>query len=514
MNSAKTKKIMEVLSIENLILILAILLSGLLMVIIVFHPWTLTTLRYSENIYHLILRLMFIFLGILILITLYLLIVSIHRLIKMKQTDGHRIYHNRVTGIENKAFLFEKLNPESYLGPAMRMTLLYIRIDDLKNIINTFGYGFSDNLLINISQILKNNIDDPLGKLIHLCDDEFACLIPDYDLCSVFEVIQNIRRIFTESISCCDRNVFVTISIGVSTYPDHGEDFDTLLKCADSAMRDTKVCGKGTLAFYDPISNQITAQRLKIEQQLRGLTDYSEFSIVFQPQVCPRSTTIRGFEALLRWNSKELGLVDTAELIDIAEDTGLIVPLGDWIIREACDMIGSINKRCKTSYTLAINVSPLQLQNPEFVNKLKAILSETEFDPNLLEIEITENILIHQKDNEISENLEELYRMGVRSALDDFGTGYSSLSYLNKLPIQTLKIDRDFIISHSNPKTRSMIESIITMAHKLDLYVIAEGVEKKEELSLLKLLGCDFIQGYYYSKPLPYNEIPSILSMF
>ncbi|MDF2654444.1 MAG: diguanylate cyclase [Bacillota bacterium] len=417
-------------------------------------------------------------------------------------------FHDRLTGIENRAYLYQKLDQAGYLEAVKTLALVYINVDGFKNVNDTLGHSFGDELLIKVSQILKTSADRDC-RLIHLGGDEFACLIPDRNCRGVFDAIHNIRSKFMDSISCCGRNIYISISVGVSMYPDDGKDFDTLLKCADTALHAAKAQGKGSFAFYEPAMNDAVEKRLKIEQHLRSLPELDEFFIVFQSQVSPRGNTIRGFEALLRWNNKELGSVDTGELVSVAEDTGIIVSIGEWVIREACSLIGSLNRSRGTDYTLAVNVSPIQLKSTGFVSNLKEILDQTAFNPNLLELEITENVFIHHKDEAITETLEELLKMGIRVALDDFGTGYSSLSYLNKLPIQTLKVDRNFISNHSNPKTRSMIESIIIMAHKLELSVVAEGVEKEEELAFLKHLNCDFIQGYYFSKPVPFEEILS-----
>ena len=417
-------------------------------------------------------------------------------------------FHDRLTGIENRAYLYQKLDQAGYLESVKTLALLYINVDGFKNVNDTLGHSFGDELLIKVSQMLKTSADQDC-RLIHLGGDEFACLIPNRNCRSVFDAVQNIRAKFMDSISCCGRNIYISISIGVSMYPDDGKDFDTLLKCADTALHTAKAQGKGAFVFYEPAMNDAVEKRLKIEQHLRSLPELDEFFIVFQPQVSPKDNIIRGFEALLRWNSKELGSVDTGELVSVAEDTGIIVSIGEWVIREACSQIGSLNRLQGTTYTLAVNVSPIQLKSIGFVANLKEILDQTSFDPNLLELEITENVFIHHKDEAITGTLEDLLKMGIRVALDDFGTGYSSLSYLNKLPIQTLKVDRNFISNHKNPKTRSMIESIIIMAHKLELSVVAEGVEKEEELAFLKHLNCDFIQGYYYSKPVPFEEILS-----
>ena len=415
-------------------------------------------------------------------------------------------YHDRLTGIENRAYLYEKLNLGTYKADAKQMALIYIDIDNFKNINDTFGHFFGDELLMNTASMLRSCLDYKY-KLLHLGGDEFVYLFPANDKKQIIQSMQHIKALFLNPVRCCARNIYITVSMGISICPDQGNDFDILLKCADTALHTAKNQGKNTFAFYHSSMNRTIERRMEIEQHLRGVPDNEELHILFQPQISLPDNKIRGFEALLRWNSKTLGNVDPAEFISVAEDTGIIVPIGEWVTRNACNQIGSLNRTFGTHYTVAINLSPIELRNPDYIRTIKKILEDTDFDPDWLELEITENIFIHHNDSMISDTLSLLRKLGIKIALDDFGTGYSSLSYLSKLPIHTLKIDRDFISNFSDQKTRNMIESIVIMAHKLDLSVIAEGVEKEEEYVLLKKLSCDFIQGYYFSEPIPFEDI-------
>ncbi len=415
-------------------------------------------------------------------------------------------YHDRLTGIENRAYLYEKLNLRTYKAGAKQMALIYIDIDNFKNINDTFGHFFGDKLLMNTASMLRSCLDYKY-KLLHLGGNEFVYLVPANDEKQIIQSIQYIKTLFLNPIKCCDRNIYISVSMGISICPNQGYDFDILLKCAHTALHAAKSQGKNTFAFYHSSMNRTIERRMEIEQHLRGVPDNEELHILFQPQIDLQENKVRGFEALLRWNSKTLGSVDPAEFISVAEDTGMIVPIGEWVTRKACIQIGSLNKTFGTHYTVAINLSPIELRNPDYIRTTKEILEDTGFDPGWLELEITENVFIHHNDSMISDTLRQLRKLGIKIALDDFGTGYSSLSYLSKLPIHTLKIDREFISNFSDHKTRNMIESIVIMAHKLDLSVIAEGVEKEEEYLLLKNLNCDFIQGYYFSEPIPFEEI-------
>lgn len=418
-------------------------------------------------------------------------------------------YHDRLTGMENRMYLYHKFCVESYLNGADRMGLIYINIDSFRNINDTYGHFFGDELLIKLSAILRSCLD-PNYKLIHLGGDEFLYLVHgNSEEGYIAQSIQCIRSRLNEPVRCGCRNIYLSVSVGVSVYPDNGEDFGSLFQCADTALQAAKSQGKSTVVFYQPSMNQAIEKRMEIEQYLRSALNNDELDLAFQPQIRQQDNKIRGFEALLRWNEKSLKNVETAELISVAEDAGIIVSIGEWVMRRVCTSIRELNETHGTAYIAAVNLSPVELKRPEYARELKKIIKETGFNPGWLELEITENVIIYNDDN-IMNTLNELLQLGIKIALDDFGTGYSSLSSLNSLPIHTLKIDRDFIRDFNNSKTRKMIESIIIMAHKLNLTVIAEGVEEEDQVLLLRRLRCDFIQGFHFSRPVPFDCIEKL----
>jgi EAL domain-containing protein (putative c-di-GMP-specific phosphodiesterase class I) len=280
-----------------------------------------------------------------------------------------------------------------------------------------------------------------------------------------------------------------------------------MLMDADIAMYQVKQRGKNDFKYYNPEMDRQIRKRLQIEQQLRTALENGELRLVYQPLIRAGTGEIRGFEALLRWESKELGQVSPLDFIPIAEETGMIIKIGEWVLKSACEMIRSINFAYGTDYVMSVNVSPVEINHPMFLNHIYDIVKETGIRNEWIEIEITENVLLTNIDQIISIIIH-LSSAGITVSLDDFGTGYSSLSYLNKLPVGTLKIDREFIneLIHSK-NSQKMVDSIILLAHKLGMFLVAEGVENKEQVKMLEAFSCDCLQGYYFSKPLEPDKL-------
>ena len=318
--------------------------------------------------------------------------------------------------------------------------------------------------------------------------------------------------LFNKPFKIDNKQIYITASIGVALYPKDGTDTNTILKNADSAMYKAKELGKNRFALFDPEMYLKLERKTCIERILRTAIENNELSINYQPQYDAQNNEIFGFEALLRLNSKELGFISPLEFIPIAEECGYITKLSQWVLNESCKQsVKWLNAGYKFK-SISINISSVDLQQPDFLENIKDILKNTSINPNIVELEITETVLMQSLDSSIN-ILKKLMDMGIRIALDDFGTGYSSLSYLRKIPISTLKIDKSFIDNiTSNKKEESIINNIIQMAHSMDLKVVAEGVETKEQLSILKERNCDYIQGYYFSKPLPASEIEKLLN--
>jgi EAL domain-containing protein (putative c-di-GMP-specific phosphodiesterase class I) len=290
-----------------------------------------------------------------------------------------------------------------------------------------------------------------------------------------------------------------------------GSDSDTLIKNADAAMYDAKYYGKNISKYYSLDIENANNRKMSIINGLHKALENSDFELFYQPKIITSSQSVYGVEALLRWNHPKLGPISPAEFIPLAEETGMIIPIGEWVLKEACKNYKNWELQGIAPQSLCINISPRQLRDPQLLNKIKTILKEHDFLAQHLEIEITESVAIDNFDDTISK-LNQIRSIGVTVALDDFGTGYSSLNYLRQFPIDALKIDRTFINEVMlNSQTASIVKSIISIAHSLDLPVIAEGVETEEQFNFLYDLHCDFLQGYLISPPVPLDKIEEIL---
>ena len=304
----------------------------------------------------------------------------------------------------------------------------------------------------------------------------------------------------------------ISISAGITLYPLHGVDIDTLFKCADIAMSDAKSKDRGGYSFYHECMEANLEERMMLGNELRRALDKNEFQLYYQPQIDMDTGKICKFEALLRWHNQKLGNVPPIKFIEIAEETHLINPIGDWVLNEACRFLKELHSLGQSDIRISINVSAIQLMQVDFVDKVIDTLKHYDVDPKYLEIEVTESVLIEFYEN-IREKLVLLKSKGISIALDDFGSGYSSLKYLTQMPINTLKIDKSFIHSISqNIQGEILTSMIITLGKKLGLSVVAEGVETKEQVKYLEKIKCHMIQGYYYSKPVPREEVFNLLN--
>lgn len=297
-------------------------------------------------------------------------------------------------------------------------------------------------------------------------------------------------------------------------FPEDGQDLDTLLRNADMAMYKVKEKGKKGYRFFHNLFKEEFLERIHIENYFKKALDEQEFQLFYQPQINVNADSIDGFEALIRWDSPELGHLPPLKFIPIAEENGFIITLGEWILRTSCIYIKMLNDRIQANYKISVNISVIQLLQDDFANIVKNILEKTGLDASLLELEITESVIMESA-KVITKKIAELREIGVRIALDDFGTGYSSLSYVKSLPITTLKIDKIFVddIKNSDSNT-NVTDTIIDLGHKMELTIIAEGVETEAQLAYLIENGCDVIQGYLYSKPLPEKELEKWICNF
>ncbi|MBU3142647.1 bifunctional diguanylate cyclase/phosphodiesterase [Clostridium sp. CF012] len=418
-------------------------------------------------------------------------------------------YYDILTEIPNRRLFINTLGNEIINGrdKTVKHAVLFIDLDNFKEINDTLGHDYGDELLKEVAISLKASIRQ--GDLVaRVGGDEFFILMKnteDYTIIS--NLCEKILGVLNCEISIAGKQVYTSASIGITVFPDDGNETNILLKNADTAMYSAKYNGKAKYSFFNKNMSDIVVRRVEIEKGLRNALQNNEFEIYYQPQIDIINNKIKGFEALLRWNNSELGRISPAEFIPVAENSGLIIPMGDWIIKTAFLQSNLWKSKGYIYDTIAINLSAVQLQNDKFEENLKRIITETEVNPRFVELEITESILMKNFEKSVK-LLTEIRDLGINIALDDFGTGYSSLSYLKQLPINTLKIDKSFIDNIvTNEREKAIVDGIIQLAQKIDLDVIAEGVETKEQIKLLQGIGCNQIQGYYFSKPLPADEI-------
>lgn len=390
--------------------------------------------------------------------------------------------------------------------------VIMINIERFQQIDKTFGFSIGDDLLLKVTDRLKLLVPKEVF-LSRIGGGLFVVLVPDAnDKAKVSRWIEKILQSFRkQSFQISEQEVYIALSIGVAIFPEDGLDERDLLRNADFARYRALESGDNNHVFYESKLNVEMFERLVLETSLKKALDKKEFVLYYQPQVDIKTGEIVGVEALIRWKSKEFGLVPPFKFIPLAEETGLINPIGEWVLEEACRQNKQWQKQGKKPINVSVNLSIRQLQKGNFVQKVIQVLKKTGLEPKYLELEITESMFMADVEKMI-EIVTELKALGIQVSIDDFGTGYSSLSYLAKLPIDTLKIDRSFIQNITKNKEDSTIVSVIlAMAHRLKLTVVAEGVEEIEHLEYLKLQGCEKYQGYYFKPPLPVDQIVDLL---
>lgn len=420
-------------------------------------------------------------------------------------------YYDSLTGLPNRRYFEKRLKNTLKFSKnsdrANKGIVLFLDLDNFKNINDTLGHDIGDKLL----KIIANKLKEVLRKediISRFGGDEFLILQPNIN--TYEEAVESANRIidiFKDLWILGEHKLYITPSIGITVYPDDGEDVNIILRNADTAAYDAKFSGKNGYKFFEKSMFDQMLRKTEVEKALREAVKNNEFELYYQPQVEVSTGRIVSLEALMRWKNPELGFVSPVEFIPIAEETGLIVDIGEWVIRAACKQNKEWKNKGYCYDTIAVNVSSLQLRQRGFVELVKNILKEIGLKPEFLELEITESVLMESLEKSV-EILNELRKIGVKTALDDFGTGYSSLNYLMKIPIDTLKIDKTFIDNVStNYSQKSIIEGIIIIAHEMALDVVAEGVEVQEQLKILADKKCDKIQGYLFSKPYEAKDI-------
>jgi diguanylate cyclase (GGDEF)-like protein/PAS domain S-box-containing protein len=423
-------------------------------------------------------------------------------------------YYDSLTSLPNRALLRDRLT-QALAGAARRgskVALLFVDLDGFKTINDSLGHSTGDLLLQEVAHRLKACTREQ-DTVARLGGDEFLIVLTDVkDVPDVAISAERFMDAMTERFVLQGQSLSVACSVGISIFPDHGLDTETLIKHADSAMYSAKDNGRNNFMFFTADMNKQAMERLRLENALRMALHHGELFLVYQPQMEIATGQIVGLEALLRWKHPELGLVPPDRFIRIAETSGLILPIGEWVLKTACLQATKWQDAGLTAVPVAVNVSAVQFRHEEFCERVRTILRETGLAPNYLELELTESLLLANADVTLSV-LEKLKSMGVALAIDDFGTGYSSLSYLRRFPVGKLKIDRSFIKDLGvNQGDAAITTAIISMAKSLNLKVIAEGVETEEQMSFLRERECGGIQGFYFSKPLSVDEVPSRLA--
>ena len=430
-----------------------------------------------------------------------------------EQRVHHVAQHDVLTGLPNRSLLQDRL--EQAIAFASRSGrpawVMLIDLDRFKFVNDSMGHKAGDVLLVTVAARLRSSLRDS-DTVARLSGDEFVVILNEHsDEPLSPAMVQRVMDGVAQPVILGTKEFFVTCSIGVAVYPCEGTSSDNLIEHADIAMYRTKKLGRNNFQFYTPAMNEESRERVRIESALRNALERDEFVLHYQPQVDLKSGEIVGMEALIRWNHPELGMVAPGRFVGVAEETGLIVPIGAWVMRTACAQNKAWQDAGYPRLRVAVNLSARQFGASDLLPSLEAALADTGLDPACLEIELTESLFM----SDVTPAVELLHRMkalGVNLSIDDFGTGYSSFSYLSRFPIDVLKIDRSFVadITH-DANDAAIVTSIIALAHNLKLAVIAEGVETLEQLDYLRSRGCDEMQGYYFSKPLPAAEFEQLL---
>lgn len=421
-------------------------------------------------------------------------------------------YFDTLTGLPNRQLFRERCNDLLSQAGKNSVGVLILDLDRFKGINDTFGHDVGDQLLQKVSERLADCLEKS-SILARLGPDEFAVAVPDIvSPESISFLAEKLLVALSAPIELEDNRLYCSASMGLALYPTDGGTVDTLIKHAGVALHKAKEQSTGGYRFYSPEMNLVTGQRLAMETHLRQALERQELSLHYQPQIDLPSGKVIGMEALLRWESSALGNIPPSRFIPLAEETGLILPIGDWVLETACKQAKEWHLAGYHDLRMAVNISVCQFKQSNFIERLDHILQETGLDPEYLEVELTESIVMERSEETLM-TLTDLKIRGMKLAIDDFGTGYSMLSYLKYFPIDRIKIDRSFIRDITTDSDDAAItEAIVVMAHSLKLKVVAEGVETKEQLEFLRRCGCEEVQGYYFSRPHPVDRAELFLN--
>jgi diguanylate cyclase (GGDEF)-like protein/PAS domain S-box-containing protein len=431
----------------------------------------------------------------------------------MAKQIAHLADHDFLTGLPNRSLLYDRVGRAIAMAKRNRnkIALLYLDMDGFKHINDSLGHSAGDKLLQCVALRLQDCVRNPDTVSRH-GGDEFIVLLqelnqPEDAATAVKRLLDSLAKGY-----CMDqRNFHITTTIGVSLYPDDGPDAETLIRNADIAMYQAKENGRPSYKFFRPEMNVRAVERQSIEEDLRYALEREEFTLHYQPKINLATGAITGVEALLRWTHPTRGAVSPEQFIPIAEDSGMILPIGSWVLHEACKQAQAWTEAGLHVGTVAVNVSAIEFRNEGFLEGLFSTLRESGLDPRSLELEVTETVLM--KNAEVATSiLQSVREKGIRVAMDDFGTGYSSLSYLSHFPLDAIKIDHSFVSQIArSPDETTIVSAIISLGQSLRLRVIAEGVETAEVLAFLQARQCDEAQGFFFSRPIPAEQLPALL---
>ncbi|MGK7957372.1 MAG: EAL domain-containing protein [Crocosphaera sp.] len=435
---------------------------------------------------------------------------------KAEQELKYQAFYDSLTGLPNRAFFNKHISLTTQKSERSHQSfaILFVDIDSFKNINDTLGHSIGDRILKCFAQRLTSQVRS--GDMVcRWGGDEFLVLLSEIETPDeAAKYSQRLLQTLEHPLNIEGHQIYLKCSVGISIYPEDGQNAEILLRNADAALYRTKESGRNHYQFYNPDMSLEIAENFALENQLHQAMKNGELILHYQPQINIKTGHVYGLEALVRWKNPKLGLVRPDKFIPLAEKTGLILPMGEWILKTACEQNKKWQKMGLPPVRVAVNLSAQQLQQPDLIETVENTLESVGLDPQWLELEVTESILMKNV-SLASQTLQELRNMGVYISMDDFGTGYSSLGYLKKFPFDTLKIDQSFVRElNQSPEDLSIISAIMTLSRGFNMRVIAEGVENQEQLQILKQLDCEEVQGYLFSHPLTPEEILNYLVSF